>query len=97
MNHIDFSKMTHEEAVGRLEAVQAMLSTLATQAMAKIVGEEDSAKKNGIYGAFNDGSLTATCIALDYVQGRGVGENLRHLAHRSKGTPEPPCEPDLFV
>lgn len=94
MNHIDFSKMSHDEAVGRLEKAQAALYDLAVLQLERLKKVKAGAGVAALASVgFTDGSVHATCIALDFLQGRAPGTNLRNLV----GVEEPACTDPLFV
>lgn len=91
MKPIDFSQMTHDEAVMRLEKLQAVLQNMAKLSKAGL--RESHAKGMGaaVIG-FRDGSLHSICSCLDVLQGHEIGSNLRDLMK----VPEP-CADPLFV
>lgn len=91
MKPIDFTKMTHIEAVMLLERLQAVLQNMAKLGKAGLAKSEiDNLGAAPI--AFRDGSLHSICHCLDVLQGREIGSTLRELMK----VPEP-CVDPLFV
>lgn len=91
MKPVDFSVMSHDEAVMRLEKLQAVLAEMAKECKSRL----RSGELQGISAAsigFRDGSLHSICSCLDVVQGREIGSNLRDLMKVQE-----PCTDPLFV
>lgn len=89
---IDFSKMEPGEAVARLEKAQAALYNLAKMQLKKLKEMQVTVETNATMN-FRDGTIHATCAALDIIQGRLPDTNLRDLM----GVKEPTCDEQLFV
>lgn len=92
-NPVDFSKFDQGQAVARLECLQAQLAQLAKAIHGRLKSKVDGGNELQPAVAFTDGTLHATCSALDLLQGRPAGTNLREIM----GVKEPTCEQPLFV
>ena len=98
LEFVDFSKLDPAEATVRLEKVQTALYDLAmlqAERLRKVKGEAGETLAALPSIGFTDGTLHGTCIALDFLQGREPGTNLRGImkvpAHASS------CDDPLFV
>lgn len=100
MRPINFSKMSHDEAVARLEKIQAVLIQMIDRGVADLKEERHKSNVEGrvqVTEAFTDGSLTAMCSTLDSLQAREIGSNLRHrMGPKLEGKADA-CNEPLFV
>ena len=97
LKQVDFSGFTREEAIARLEMVQAVLTRsidTGEQNLEVHRRESEVAGKVTMYEAFRDGSLTAAFSFLDVVQGREIGTSMRErLGPKETPTPTPAVAP----
>lgn len=94
---IDFSKMAGDEAVARLEKAQALLQNLASS-QKKVTDSKPGleALEQSVGVRFHDGVVHGLCTALDFLQDRSPGTNLRDIMGVKTPATEP-CAEALFV